>query len=392
MEIRRLTAKDYDQLLETLNTVFGNKSKLETDFLNEQPKMWIRDDTHMGYHLGMFDGDILASVVGIYPLPVRIAGEKFMFYTTGNVATRPEYEGQGCLRTLFTMAMDYLEEVDADAARLGGQRQRYARYGFEPGGTSFKVTLSAKNRIQYYQDAGADITFREIAREDRDALAFCARLSRQADIYVERSDEDHYRDTYLALGSKHAGAYLALRGGKPVGYLAAKTEGLRVGKSQNGKTVLELRTQEDGDFIPMVCAWQRHVQGTITLSLPMGMARQVAALSPGAESVSIVSPSRFKIRNIAGIANALMQLKAREPLPLGEVVLGIRGYGNLRLYVTETAAGCEKTLAPAQLTLDRAQAARVLFGHLPIAAEGVEHPLLRAWLPLPLSWDTLDYV
>ena len=71
MEIRKLNAGDYDVLLETLNTVFGNKSKQETDFLNELPKMWVRDDTHMGYHLGLFEDGVLACVVGIYPLPPR---------------------------------------------------------------------------------------------------------------------------------------------------------------------------------------------------------------------------------------------------------------------------------------------------------------------------------
>jgi hypothetical protein len=211
-------------------------------------------------------------------------------------------------------------------------------------------------------------------------------------VYVERSDEDNYRDTYLALCSKHAAPYLALRNGMPIGYLSAKTEGLRVGRSVDGKTILEMRTTEEADFIPVLCAWQRRVADTVTLSLPPHKPGLIAQLSAGAENVTLATPSRFKIRNFAGIANALMRLLPVESLPHGEVVLGIEGYGNLKLAVSESGAACALTDAPAEVTVDRARAARVLFGHLPAAAEGVTHPLLRAWLPLPMSWDTQDLV
>jgi len=47
---------------------------------------------------------------------------------------------------------------------------------------------------------------------------------------------------------------------------------------------------------------------------------------------------------------------------------------------------------PAEITLDPSAATRLLFG--PLGPETVipHHPVLSAWLPLPLSWDTLDYV
>ena len=74
---------------------FGNKYKRPMDFLSELPKMWGRDDEHMGKHIGVFEDGKLCSVVGIYPLKTFIDGEEFLFATTGNVATLPEYEGRG---------------------------------------------------------------------------------------------------------------------------------------------------------------------------------------------------------------------------------------------------------------------------------------------------------
>lgn len=390
MEIRKLCADDYDELLAMLNTTFSHQNRRETDFLNELPKMWVRDDEHLSHHLGLFEDGVLAATVGIYPLPVRIGDRSFLFATTGNVATLPQYEGRGYFNILFSMAMEELTKLGADAARLGGARQRYGRFGFEAAGTAYKFTFSARNRIKFYGDAGQDITFLPIRREDTEALAYCQRLSRQAAIYVERSEEDGFRDMYLALGSKHAAPYLALREGKPIGYLASKADNQFVGQSVNGRHILELRTETEEDYIAVVCAWQRHVGTEITLSLPPHMPRLVQTLCAGAESVSLISPSRFKIINFAGITDALMQLKPN--LPAGEVILTVTGYGNLRLYSDGTSAGCEKTDLPGEITLDPCTATRLLFG--PLGPETVipHHPTLSAWLPLPLSWDTLDYV
>lgn len=392
MQIRKLTAQDYDELLEMLNIAFSRHGTRDVDFLNELPKMWVRDDEHMGHHIGVFEDGKLVSTVGIYPLPVKIGDADFLFVTTGNVATLPEYEGRGYFTLLFTKAMEELDKMGADAARLTGARQRYARYGFEAAGTSYKISFNKNNRIKYYGDAGADISFRQIHPEDTDDLAFCRALSQKSNIYVERSAEAGYRDMYLALCSKHAAPYLALRKGKPIGYLAAKADNQLIGRSENGRHILELRTTAEEDYAPVVCAWQRHVGTEITLGIAPHMPGPLQALCAGAESVSVVSPSRFKIINFAGIADALMKLKARSAMAPGEAVLGIEGYGNLRLYVTESGAGCEITDMQAELTLDRLAATRLLFGPLPTESVTARNPLLSQWLPLPLSWDTLDYV
>ena len=106
MEIRKLTANDYDGLLDLLNGVFANKYKRAMDFLCEQPKMWVRDEEHMNKHVGVFEDGRLVSVVGIYPLHLNILGKELLFATTGNVATLPVYEGRGYFTKLFSIAME----------------------------------------------------------------------------------------------------------------------------------------------------------------------------------------------------------------------------------------------------------------------------------------------
>ena len=150
MELRKLTADDYDELLEMLNTVFAKHHGHDMDFYNELPKMWIRDDKHMGYHTGVFEDGKLVSVAGCYPLPLRIGDTSLLFATTGNEATLPEYEGRGYFTAIFTEIMKELELMGADGARLGGARQRYARFGYEPAGSSYQVIFNQNNRIKYF--------------------------------------------------------------------------------------------------------------------------------------------------------------------------------------------------------------------------------------------------
>ena len=94
MELRKLNASDYDELLELLNKVFTKQNRRPMDFLRELPKMWVWDDKHMGYHTGIFEDDKLVSVAGCYPLSLRIGDTSLLFATTGNVETLPEYEGR----------------------------------------------------------------------------------------------------------------------------------------------------------------------------------------------------------------------------------------------------------------------------------------------------------
>ena len=97
--------------------------------------------------------------------------------------------------------------------------------------------------------------------------------------------------------------------------------------------------------------------------------------------------------NKAQITDALMKLLAStQQIMEGECVLGIKDYGNIRLYAKKGEAGCEKTDATPALTLDRRAATRLLIGTLPTNAIATVPAILKAWLPLPMSWETLDFV
>ena len=87
MEIVRLGKNDYDEWLYVLNTVFSKHNNKEMDFEKSLPKMCVKDDYHMGMHLAIKDNGKICSLLGVYPIRMKIGESDLLFSTVGNVAT-----------------------------------------------------------------------------------------------------------------------------------------------------------------------------------------------------------------------------------------------------------------------------------------------------------------
>ena len=386
MEIRKLCTEDYDELLSMLNTTFTRQNKKEMNFLVELPRMWERSDEYMSKHIGLFEDGKLCATVGVYPLPVRIGDEELLFATTGNVATLPEYEGRGYFSTLFPLAMQELEQGGYDMARLGGQRQRYERFGFIDGGQIYHCILTEVNRKKCLGEPDSSITFSPFLREDTEALAFARILSNEKPFHVEREGNDRERDVFRCLHNKHCKAYVARRNGACIGYVCATREGRRI---------YELRARGCDDFMAIVCAWQAYVGDTIDIPVSPDMKEELAALYECAQDMSLSAPTRFRTVRWERVAHALMKLAhSMHPLPQGELLVEVKDYGVLRFFVNEDGAGCERAdREKPTISLGWREASHLLFG--PFYPDRFVEPmplLCHAWFPLPLTWNFLDVV
>ena len=384
MEIRRLNKNDYDELLSMLNKSFAAVRNRPVDFLRGQPKMWVRDDEHMARHIGLFEDGRLCASVGIYPLPLRVGDTLLRFATTGNVATLPEYAGRGYFTKLFSLAMEAAEREGYDALRLGGQKQRYARFGFEDLGVLYQALFSEKNRVAFLAETYADVTFERLTRESCADLAYIRELTAKAPCYVERYSTENERDVYLVLHTKYSEAYIAKRQGRPIGYLSVSDGGSHIG---------EIRAENADAFFSIVCAWQARMGDMLHVPLAPWMKAELSKMARVAESVQVLSPSKFKILHPDRVTDAFLKLKqSLSPLPEGELLIEIQGFGTLRLSVKDGSAECKYVQEKAKLSLDPTEAARLLFGHLPASLIADLPPHAAAWLPLPLSWNFLDLV
>ena len=380
MEVQRLGAKDYDAIIGLLNEVFSRKNKRQMDFEKEMPKMCFRDEEHMGCHFGIFEDNRLVACMGVYPFEVTVAGKVLKFATTGNIAVHWNYEGRGYMGAMVERAMQELERLNVDTARLGGLRSRYNRYGFEACGQNYTFTFTEKNRINKFPQFKDDITFKEIEANDKEYLSFTAELYNKNAITVHRTGENAYLSLTMWLNKP----YITLRDGIPVGYICANSD---------GSCIAELFAKDTDTFTSMVCAWQKRCGSNITFPLQMHQIEQIRVFSAVCESSVIHSPSHFKIRNWADFTDAFIKLKASYcKMPQGELYIGITDYGTIRLYVNEKGAGCEKTDHTPDITLDGLSAARYIFGPYPPICTADTSYLVQAWFPLPLSWNGQDRV
>ncbi|MBP3370719.1 MAG: GNAT family N-acetyltransferase [Clostridia bacterium] len=384
VEIRKLNKGDYDELFEVLTKTFENKNKRPVYFDKAQPKMWVRDDEHMSKHTGAFEDGRLVSVVGVYPLPLVIDGEKFMLYTTGNVATLPSYEGKGYFTKLFNMAMQEIEELHADGARLGGARQRYGRFGFEGGGSLYKFAVAVEN-VRATKPDMEDISLVKIERENVEALRLCYEMMKKKEVCVDRSVEDNYRDMYLGLITKFNAPYLVKRKEELVGYLCI---------NEKMNEISEFYTNTARDLYDAVCYLQANYGNReVCITIPPYLTEELRLFANKADRAELITPSRFKFLNYEGIAGALLRLKAKKTkLSAFDYKIHIEDYGTIRLYNNENGAGCEKVDCDGDISLTSSETIRLLYSYTPTELIADLPCELKSALPLPLSWATLDYV
>ena len=101
------------------------------------------------------------------------------FCTVGNVATHPDYEGRGYMNILFNQAMEIVKEEKYDACRLGGDRARYLRFGFELCGGNYSYYITPKNtKKSLLGGYGQNTSVYEIFLNDEKSLMIISSYSR----------------------------------------------------------------------------------------------------------------------------------------------------------------------------------------------------------------------
>lgn len=386
MQIKNLKAENYKQLISLLNAVFEKKNGVYTNFERDLPKMCVCDDEHMANHLGIFDGDKLVAVLGVYLIPTVIAGEELLFATVGNIAVHPDYEGKGYMSILLDKAMQVLKEKKVDVSRLGGLRQRYNRYGYEYSGGIYNFTLTSYNNKKHLNNYHEDITFTEILKSDIENLKFCNSLYTQGEIHALRSEENNCFDVYSSMVAWQNIPYLATSSnGEKLGYIVV---------NKKGNAVAEVFGLNDKTTIKILANWQQKTGEDLIVKIPPYKTELVRIFNEFAEYSSLAPVCHFKVLNFQKLISALLNLKCKTTaLPNGEVTVNIEDYGTLKISVNSNKGTCEFTNNSPDITVNNLQAVRLFFGTYPAYNTiNSQNAFVNAVFPLPLSWNLQDRV
>ncbi len=382
MEIKRLKKENYDELISLLNLVFSKQNNCIMDFEKELPNMCIKDEMHMRKHIGLFLDNKLVSVVGVYPLITKVLDREINFCTVGNVATHPDYEGLGYMNILLNRAMEIVKEEKYDACRLGGDRARYLRFGFELCGGNYSYYITPKNtKKSLLGDYGQNTSVTEILPNDERSLTFAREIYHQNKVSVLRNDNNVM---YRVMTAWKNTPYLVTKNNEPIGYFAL---------TSNKKEVSEAYAINKEAYLDTVATISNYLNDGFSVELHQHDIDLIREMNKCAEYMSIQIPSNFNIVSFENVVDAYIKLKASYTcLVMGSVAISIKDYGKIKIFANENDCGCVKFDGECDLELSKSDATRFIFGMHPPASVIEPNLFAKANFPLPLSWNTQNRV
>lgn len=364
LEFRREEPGQRAELAAFAGRAFARKGVAE-DFASLLPKLYGPQADPSPVHTLLYEDGRLAALFALQVADFTVAGCRLRTGWLGTVAVREDCRGRGHLARLMEQAQRQMAESGCDLAVLGGQRQRYGRFGFEPGGTQWQFTLQPRNIRDLPRPGETEV--RPLMEADMDRVMD---LWRQQPVLGPRSRDD-FGLVLSSWGSTPLGLW---QNGRLCGYCTCNAQG----------QVLEL-CLPDPSLLPSLLAPLLDRCGWLTVTLgpwPGPCQRMLASCS---EQVRLVENHSYRIFHWQPVLEASLALRRRwSPLPEGRLLVPIGGEGCLEFDGTR----CAWTPGTDGGGLTAREAVRLLWG--PDSALVCASAVPPGWLPLPLAFPWLD--
>lgn len=381
----RCPEKYTKELIEMLDTVFFTDDPNNQKFITLLPKLY-KDKYSPAYNnVVVMEGEEIKGAVGCYPLNAVAAGRKLKILGIGNVAVTTDCRGKGYMKDTMQMALDIMSEEKFDYSLLGGQRQRYGFFGYEPIGLEYRFLIDNGNiRRILGKLEKSGFTAREITEKDADIIKKIKVLHEELPFFVERKEED-YIDI---LHSWNNIPYAAFEGDEFKGYFTLEKHG--------GKYLHEIRAVDINDMLKLImCAMETGNLEGVAINLPAFDTEYCDFMAKNCGGYSIGTPEMINIFNFRNFIDAFLALKAqRMNLASGTLKILIHGM-NGDEFLAVTVDGKNVTVAQADgnadIELDHNQAIVFISGLYSKERLGLPD-FAQGWFPLDFFSYSLDNV
>ena len=322
------------------------------------------------------DGELVSHAACVENTLV-VGDARLPYWGLSGVATDPRYRGRGHMTRLVEF---WLDRMDHPLASLGGDRQRYGRFGWE---------LVGCQRIYRVTDRSldADPPAEHVERFDGSskAVEFVLDLYRTQRFRVER-DPEALRTRF---GRSHLETVLYTEPGAEA-YLTFTRGGREV-------RVVEVNGAEVGVRALLAHVFDAYAKSTLNCALHPSDPLNPLFGSPDVSASYRTRPLRFlNIRDLPRVLEVFegrLEQQWREkgsPDTAGELTLGIEGDEDAARLAWDDGVTVERISGEPDLELDRRDAARVVFG--PVETVEIGHSFLEAVTPVPFAIPMPDRV
>ncbi|NLP47711.1 MAG: GNAT family N-acetyltransferase [Clostridiales bacterium] len=381
----RAPREDYGQLMSFLDQVFFTRDDPATkrDFLSLLPKLYKEEYDPCSNNIVIKEGDTIKAAVGLFYDKIMAGGQELRCGGIGNVAVGLDSRSKGYMIETMNMAVQDMIDSGADFGLLGGQRQRYAYFGFEPGGSRYDFNVSLTNvRHCFGKDAKSSFEVKKLEPTDHEFLQAIDDILKKEAYYMVHEP----KKMFDILCSWRSTPYAALKDGEVKGFFILNYEG----------GLASFKAADAGSIDDLILAvFEKSGLRSFEIGLAPYDKAAISRLLEIAEGHTIRRSSCYNILNYKNTVLALMKVKAAEgPLAQGSLTLAIKGFAgqeNFKIRVNGEEISVIESKSKPDFELDHGPAMRFLFGHL--SAERASLVTSAAqWFPLPLNCMGFDSV
>ena len=371
MNYRCAGPQDMDKIIDFANMVFS-MLRVPHNFEEMLPKVYAAPNLQPEIHIVAEEEGRLCGCLGMLVYPLRVAGETLRIGYMGTMAVHPRVRGRGTMGTLMEKQIERGKEKDLDVLLLGGQRQRYARHGYETVGATYNYSISAANvRHAMVQEDAEGVAFTPMTQAD---VPFALSLY-DAQLVAGARTEENFLDAVKSYREK---PYAVAKNGEAIGYLVT---------SQDGAYITEIRMKDASLILPAIKGYMAQ-QGLRLVQVAAAPYDTVLneLLAPLCEGFTISANCMLRLLHPEKVIGAYMKLKAAlAPMEDGRLVLGCGEAGTVEIVVSGGETSVRRTEEAPQLALTDQQAAMLLFGFNRFALSAqMRNAAPGSWFPLPL--------
>lgn len=371
--IRNLYPEEFDTFMRFLGRCYGATpgtfERLYPHLYRPTPELCA------SAHVLEREGEIV-SHVGLFPIDAVVYGMPIPIGGIGAVATAPSERGKGYMSKLLYHVIDVMRAQGYVLSWLGGDRQRYNTFGWEQAGVVYELTFSR----------------RSLNRAGVEPVPVEGQFPADAVDVIER---------YQSLPAYHAR--------RPNLELQLQKEGLQVWTAEDGYVIASRPGFRQLSIVEVVSASGREAgmvravlnwtdREQVSWLVPAWDSERLARLMPGVTGWHAGGWQMYRIVNLTKLLAGAQPTLTRRASTLRdfELSIGVREHDRTDV-ATVSVCGGSVEISPGRNAArytewSSVEAARLLLGGPPIAAETEIPADLAPLLPIPVCVPRLDDV